>query len=738
MALYTYHHDAPTLTATGRQWVEECLVGDGSMLGDRAISNADNFDALDRFFVQRPDEGAGSFYEKLEAQMQGAPAGAINLMAELLWALFLFPSNIGSDTKREGIVKTWGWSGEGLDPTHPLLTDAMLDGVGSGGMGVNTNRWRELNYIVGLGRTTKAIAPAERARLFDDYDRFMAWMETVPQEGDRQFRHMLRYFLFPERVERMSSNGDRYRVLEAFGVAPRRVLKKMSDRQLDDEMLSLRQKFEQQYGSKELDFYLPPLRDGWKKPNEPDEVVEVEAPTTPKGVEEPEPAYAMAAQPRNLILYGPPGTGKTWRLQQLFARYTDQPADVHRAVWEQQLVSKYGWRAAIVAALADLGTPTKVAVLEQHPLIQAKVAHRKRTNSVRGTLWGYMQEHTVPDSKTVNVSTRRAPFVFDKREDSAWHLVPGWQDEDAEAQELFEAWKAGPASSQAPIRRYRVVTFHPSYSYEDFVVGLRPVVPQDTEEGGTGFRLVDGVFKQICADARANPGKRFALFIDEINRATTAKVFGELITLIEPDKRARYDGTGALIGGMEVQLPGTGGIDGDDERFGVPENLDIYGTMNTADRSIALFDIALRRRFEFEEIPPDYRILDRRVEGVDLGRLLSTINDRLEFLADRDRRIGHAYFTRVATLDELRTAFRKQVIPLLQEYFFDDWSRIELVLSAHSGRSPFLAKERLDASALFGKGVDVGDAERERFLVTPADTWTSDAFRAIYEGAENS
>src|SRR3546814_2755402 len=139
-------------------------------------------------------------------------------------------------------------------------------------------------------------------------------------------------------------------------------------------------------------------------------------------------------------------------------------------------------------------------------------------------------------------------------------------------------------------------------------------------------RMVDGACKQACEEARGNPGKRYALFIDEINRANIAKVFGELITLIEPDKRTRYDKSGVLVAGMEVQLPGTGAEEGEDGRFGVPENLDIIGTMNTADRSIALLDIALRRRFEFREIAPEYDVLDQRVEGVHLGQLLRALN----------------------------------------------------------------------------------------------------------------
>lgn len=735
MALYTYQHDAPTITAAGRRWVQTSLVGDGSVLGGGTISTAANYDALDRHFIQQPDAGSGSFYEKLKTQLASAPPDARKLMAELLWALFLFPSNITEDTKREGILEVWGWSGEQLDPAHPMLSDQLLDGIGSGGMGVNTNRWREMTYLIRLGQSIKAVAEANRADIFANYERFLEWIETIPESGDRQFRHMLRYFLFPHRVERMSSNGDRYKVLAGFGVAPIRQTRRWTDRQLDKALFDLRCSLEERYGTKDLDFYLDPLRDQWKKPNEPDDPAgdESEAEAATK-VQESGLAYAKRPGPaRNLILYGPPGTGKTWKLQQLFAKYTDQPADVDRATWELGLIARFGWRAVIAAALADLGKAVKVTVLDQHPLVKAKAAQRKRSN-VRATLWGYMQSHTPLEVATVNVADRRPPFVFLKGEESDWMVVPEWRDVDTEAAELLDAWRAGPGVTGRVVSRYRVVTFHPSYSYEDFVIGLRPVAADSN--GDAGFRMVDGVFKQICAEARANPGKPYALFIDEINRANIAKVFGELITLIEPDKRAHYDAAGNLVGGMEVQLPGTGDEDGEAERFGVPDNLDIYGTMNTADRSIALLDIALRRRFEFEEMPPNYKVLERRVEGVELARMLQAINERLEFLADRDRLIGHAYFTRVGSLEDLRNVFRLQVIPLLQEYFFDDWSRIGLVLAARGGSSFFLRAETLDASEVFGNLADVGAQERVRYVLTPAPTWTAEAFRSLYESPD--
>ena len=740
MALYTYHHDAPKVTAAGRHWVQQCLVRDESVFQVEALATPANFDSLDRYFVQRPDAGEGTFYEKLKGQLADAPPDASKLMAEVLWGLFLFPSKISQDVKRQGILQTWGWSGDELDPAHPLLADDILDGIGSAGMGVNTNRWRELNYIIGLAQTIKALKPAEREGIVGDYDRFMDWIDTVPMQGNRQFRHMLRYYLFPERVERMSTNTDRRRVLVGFDVAPSKATRKWSDRQLDDALLKLRQKLESEQGTEDLDFYLEPLRDRWMSPNESggekEEEVEVEVEGMPVQVREETPAYATKAPSRNLILYGPPGTGKTWRLQRMFDRYTDQPADVDRPTWEQHLVARFGWRPVIAAALADVGLPAKAGNLVSHPLIAAKTLQRKRKKAIKSTLWGYMQEHSVPDSATVNVALKRPPSIFDKNQSSEWVLVSDWRDVDAEAAELLDAWRQGPAGSGEAIERYRVVTFHPSYSYEDFVIGLRPVTLSEEGGGGTGFRMVDGVFKQICAEARSNPAKRYALFIDEINRANIAKVFGELITLIEPDKRASYDAAGKLIGGMEVQLPGTASDDDEDDRFGVPANLDIIGTMNTADRSIALLDIALRRRFEFEEMPPDYKVVQRIVDGVDLAQLLRRINDRLEFLADRDRLIGHAYFTKVAGLEDLRRVFATQVIPLLQEYFYDDFARVEQVLSNSKGRSAFIDRQVLQPADLFGPRVAAGSGERMRYRLSSRDGWSGEAFRSIYEGGD--
>jgi 5-methylcytosine-specific restriction enzyme B len=244
----------------------------------------------------------------------------------------------------------------------------------------------------------------------------------------------------------------------------------------------------------------------------------------------------------------------------------------------------------------------------------------------------------------------------------SWFGAP-WRDLSDEARSMLVG-----NTPQAP-GAIEVCSFHPSFGYEDFLEGYRP----HAQHGALGFERRDGLFKRLCHRATQRPERWFFLVIDEINRGDIPRIFGELLTVIERGRR-----------GQEVTLPLSG------ERFSVPPNVGVLGTMNTADRSIALLDAALRRRFGFVELMPDPSALGRsRPGGVPLGALLEAINDRVVRRAGRGGRelqVGHAYFMHegrpIASLEQLALALRDDVAPLLQEHCYGDWGALEGILGA--------------------------------------------------------
>ena len=213
----------------------------------------------------------------------------------------------------------------------------------------------------------------------------------------------------------------------------------------------------------------------------------------------------------------------------------------------------------------------------------------------------------------------------------------------------------------------RFCTFHPSYGYEDFIEGYRPI----SKDNELGFQLRSGIFKQLCLDAAREPNHRFYLIIDEINRGDIPRIFGELLTLLEKDKRKQT-----------VILPLSG------DSFYVPDNVYVVGTMNTADRSIALLDTALRRRFGFLELMPDISVFEDTVlNGIPLGAWLEALNYRILESIGRDARnlqIGHAYLLEngqpITDFARFVRVFREDIIPLLEEYCYEDYDALEKIL----------------------------------------------------------
>lgn len=213
----------------------------------------------------------------------------------------------------------------------------------------------------------------------------------------------------------------------------------------------------------------------------------------------------------------------------------------------------------------------------------------------------------------------------------------------------------------------RLCCFHPAYGYEDFLEGYRP----ETVDGQVAFRLRDGVFKAMCRDAVDSPEQSFYLIVDEINRGDIPRIFGELLTTLEKDKR-----------GKRIVLPVS------QEVFSVPRNVFLIGTMNTADRSISLLDAALRRRFGFVEVMPDGTVLkDSAVSGIPLRAWFDALNARIREHVGRDARnlqIGHSYLMQSGSplkdLASLKRALRDDIIPLLEEYCYEDYTTLATIL----------------------------------------------------------
>jgi hypothetical protein len=263
MARRFLHHDSSDVLAASEQWIQNCLIADGSVFSTGSLWTAPLVTEVITAFVDHPDLGDDDFIAKLKRQMRGASPAAQRLMAEMLWALLLFTSKMKASTKIKQIREIWALSGGMLEENHPQLSDQILAGIGSGGPGFNNYRPKELEYLISLVQDLKQKSELERQRILTGYDAFMNWIEVVPRKGSRQFRHMLRYFTFPDRVERISSNNDRRRILKGFKCGTAREVDDWNDRQLDEKLEELRARLHAEQPSAVLDFYEPPLKERW-------------------------------------------------------------------------------------------------------------------------------------------------------------------------------------------------------------------------------------------------------------------------------------------------------------------------------------------------------------------------------------------------------------------------------------------------------------------------------------------
>lgn len=290
-------------------------------------------------------------------------------------------------------------------------------------------------------------------------------------------------------------------------------------------------------------------------------------------------------------------------------------------------------------------------------------------------------------------------------------------------------------------------TFHQSYGYEEFIEGIKPRLVCEEEskniESSLEYSIVPGIFKKFCEKAREGKqndkgnGENYVFIIDEINRGNISKIFGELITLIEDTKREGENEH------TSVKLPYSQTL------FSIPNNVYIIGTMNTADRSISLMDTALRRRFQFIEMLPNLDIEELKNicikdsnnedSKINVQMMLKKINERIEILYDREHTIGHAMFLRLVqnpTIKVLASIFEKSVIPLLQEYFYEDYEKIQLILGDNGKKDnskKFILEEKIEIEKIFNGSTGDFDIPNKKYSINKEAFDYQDSYKQIYE-----
>ncbi len=738
---------AEKILDAAQTWKDQCLLSDGSMLSDRRLWRSQNFAELDRYFVQNLDEGEGDFFGKLELQLQPATPHAKMLAAELLWVMYLMvsESSMGAETKRFQIKRVWEWSGEPFPEDHPAVGEILAQGVAHPGTAYHTHRWREFRFFITLMEDWKAVPDSERRKLLSDPWEFAGWLEVREFADARQLRHVLLFLLFPEQFERIATASHKRTIVRVFrsewGQDPE--VPDYSDRiALDREVLKIRERLEEEYGDevKPLDFYLQPLRDLWREKKAPEEEDETDWPDEEEAKAWLEQQFGGA----NVWLITAGEGGRLWRefrdkgmiavgwdhlgdladyssrdaMHDAIAEHEgrENPRNDSLAVWQfaqemsegdlvvvkQGIKSLLGWGRITGPYTFD---PERAEYQHTRPVTWEKtgewdipsdagVTGKRLTEFSQYPSWTRWALETMGGARrTADTSTAEGPYTLNhalrglfldanqfgtlldtlsRRKNVIVQGPPG-------VGKTFMARRlAWTLIGQRSPRHVEFVQFHQSYAYEDFVQGWRP-----NEQGG--FILRPGVFHTFCETAREDPGTPHVFIIDEINRGNLSRIFGELMMLVEGDKR-----------GPDHAIPLTYSPG---ERFSVPKNLYVVGLMNTADRSLALVDYALRRRFGFVDLEPAFgweRFSQHLLSVGVVPEVVEIINDRMAGLNESiraDRRnlgpgfeVGHSYFVPSGDEENLDrpwydSIIETEVAPLLREYWFDQTDVLDEHLS---------------------------------------------------------
>lgn len=714
MARYCAEHDSSKLLSAIDTWKANCFVEDGSLLSRENLWTLDALEELRSGFVDKPDISNSSYYEKLEKQLQGLSPQAIALMAEIHWLLFVLQANINPKTKIDNIELIWSWSNLEAPSSDIAFNEHALEGIVHTGTAYNTLRWEEVADVIKVMREVKLLNLSERQELLQDPIEFAEWLSGIPEKGTRMFRHVLRFYCFPDYFERTVVNNNKKKILNRIGNIDLKLLSGMTDLELDKSMYELRQRLEAESASGEVDFYVSPLVEQWKATSEVNE--------------ETSPANGYESSSKDISYWWLNANPKHWRIE-AHELNQEQSYTTHNENGNKRRIFEYFQKVKPGDRVIGYeSTPTKKVIAEfeitkgsfvddeddkekisfkivriipprgrpswEELKANPKLSESEVLSNNQGSLFKLTKSEyeailaTNPKSNIISYGVNDALDEVFISEDEVHDILDSFrakkniilQGPPGTGKTFFAKRLAYLLFGEKDNDRVEMVQFHQSYSYEDFIQGFRP--------DGVGFTLKNGVFYNFCMRAKHDPEAEYVFIIDEINRGNLSKVFGELMMLIESDKR-----------GPDWAINMTYGGDLED-KFYVPENVHILGLMNTADRSLAMVDYALRRRFAFFNLRPGFQTTSFSNHLISKGvdhELVKVITAKMTKLNQQIADdvinlgagfcIGHSFFcnfpAKTAPNDHwYQQIIRREIAPLIREYWFDDTKKAESLIES--------------------------------------------------------